>query len=179
MKTILTFGVLTVLALSAFGQGQINFNNRVTTATPNPVDAKIYIDTVGGVLPGAGGIDSTFRAALLGGAVGGTGSTTNSIGTLSLLASPSTAGTWVTVLTGTLAGYLAVGTDSACGSGLPFGSSGLFQVVAWQGTETTWDAAYTDWKQGLIKAGFSNPFASPTTTSATDLNVQTLQGLTS
>jgi hypothetical protein len=180
MKKILTLAALAGLTLSAFGQGQINFNNRVPAATP-PILAAVYGNSTdtnsGGYL--LSGTDTNFRAALLGGATSATASSAASVGTLSLLASPSTAATWITFRTGTVAGYVAVGTDSARDSGLAYGSTGLFQMVAWQGTETTWAAAYADWKNGLIKAGFSNPVSSPVTTGPTDLAVPNLTGLNS
>jgi hypothetical protein len=180
MKKILTLAALAGLTLSAFAQGQINFNNRVPAATP-PILAAVYGNSTdtnsGGYL--LSGSDTSFRAALLGGATSATASSAASVGTLSLLASPSTAATWITFRTGTVAGYVAVGTDSARDSGLAYGSTGLFQMVAWQGTETTWAAAYTDWKAGLIKAGFSNPVSSLVTTGPTDLAVPNLSGLNS
>jgi len=176
MKKILTLAAMAGLTLSAFGQGQINFNNRVTSVTP-AISAPVYLDTVGGTL--LSGSDTSFHAALLGGATTGTAASASTVGTLSLLASPSTAATWITFRTGTLAGFVAVGTDSARDSGLAYGSTGTFQMVAWQGTETTWAAAYADWKNGLIKAGFSNPINSPVTTGPTDLAVPNLTGLNS
>ena len=177
MKKLLTLAAMAGLTMSVFGQGQVQFNNRLTSATPT-VDAKIYLDTVGGPVL-LSGTDTTFRAALLGGPTSASASTAGSIGTLSLLASPSTAATWITFRTGAAAGYVGVGTDVARDSGLPYSSTGLFQVVAWQGTETTWAAAYADWKAGLIKAGWSNPLTLPTSTGPTDLAVPTLAGLQS
>jgi hypothetical protein len=176
MKKLLTLAAMAGLTLSAFGQGQINFNNRVTSVTP-AISAPVYLDVVGGTL--LSGSDTSFHAALLGGATTGTASSASAIGTLSLLASPSTAATWITFRTGTLAGFVAVGTDSARDSGLAYGSTGMFQMVAWQGTETTWAAAYADWKNGLIKAGWSNPITSAVTTGPTDLAVPNLTGLQS
>jgi len=180
MKKLLTLAAMAGLTLSAFGQGQINFNNRVTSVTP-AISAAVYVNSTdtnsGGFL--ASGTDTSYRAALLGGATTGTAASASTAGTLSLLASPSTAATWITFRTGTLAGFVAVGTDSARDSGLAYGSTGTFQMVAWQGTETTWAAAYADWKNGLIKAGFSNPITSPVTTGPTDLAVPNLTGLNS
>lgn len=180
MKKLLTLAAMAGLTLSAFGQGVINFNNRVPAATP-PILSPVYgnsTDTnAGGFL--LSGTDVSFKVALLGGPTTATASSAGSVGTLSLLASPSTGNTWVNFRTGTVAGYVNVGTDSARDSGLAYGSTGLFQVVAWQGTETTWAAAYADWKNGLIKAGFSNPVTSATTLNATDTSVPNLAGLNS
>jgi hypothetical protein len=177
MKKILAIGALATLTLSAFGQGQVNFNNRVLTVTPN-VSAPVYIDVVG-----SGGLASSnfVRAALLGGSTAGTpasvvGGVYNA-GNLSLLVSPSTPATWATFRTGTLAGFVAVGTDSARNSGLAYGSTGLFQMVAWEGTANTWAEAFVAWQSGQIRAGFSNPVILPVTLSAVDLNVPTLQGI--
>jgi hypothetical protein len=168
--------VFTFVAWSnCLGQGLINFNNRVTTATP-PIDVKFYDITSGTAVP-LSGTDQTYRAALLGGPTSATPATASSRGTLSLLASPSTGATWVTFRTGAVAGYVAVGTDGARDSGLPYGSTGIFQVVAWHGTETTWAAAYFDWEHGLIYAGYSNPLTLPVTTGASDLNIPNLVGL--
>src|SRR5882672_7669200 len=123
MKKLLTVGIIATLTLSVFGQGQITFNNRVTTATPNPVLSPVYLDAVGGTA--LNGTDTRFRIALLGGPTTGLpafipNSRTNSsgalvpgMGTLSLLASPSTGATWATFRTGALAGYAGVGTDTA------------------------------------------------------------------
>ncbi len=180
MKKILTIAALAGLTLSTFGQGLVQFNNRNTTSTP-VVDATIWSGTTnaatGGVL--LNGTDTSFRAALIGGATTGTAASAASAGTLSLLASPATSATFVTFRTGAAAGYLGVSTDNTRDSGLAYGSTGLFQVVAWQGTETTWAAAYADWKNGLIKAGWSNPLTLATTLNATDLNVTPLAGLQS
>jgi len=146
MKKLLVLSLLSSLAASAFGQGQVTFNNRVTTSTPLAVVAPIYIGSVGGTL--ASGTDTSLRAALLSGPTGAaaafvSGSRTNqagsssSQGALSLIASPSTGATWTTFRTGTLAGYVAVGTDSARDAGVPFGATAQFQVVAWNGGYNT------------------------------------------
>lgn len=192
MKKILAIGALASLTLSAFGQGQVSFNNRNTTATPNPINSALYLDTVGGVL--LAGTDTQFRAALLGGATTGTpafvpGSRTNSTangtvpaaGNLSLLASPASGATWATFRTGTLAGFFATGTDTARDSGLAYGSTGLFQVVAWNGGYNTWAQAYAAWVAGTpgVRIGASNPLTLPVTQGPTDLAVPTLQGLES
>jgi hypothetical protein len=193
MKKLLALGLLSTLAASAFGQGQVNFQNRATTATPNAVISPIYLGSVGGTL--LSGTDTQFHAALLGAATAlglapaniGHGSRTNgtagadSMGTLPMLASPSTAATWVTFRTGTLAGFLAVGTDSARDAVAPYNSTALFQVVAWSGGYNTWAQAYNAWLSGTpgVLIGASNPLTLPVTSSATALDVPTLQGLES
>jgi hypothetical protein len=174
MKNLLILAGLLASALSALSQGQIIFNNRVTTVTPN-VDAKVSNNWEGG-LP-LSGINPLNRAALLGGPTYGVPASLSGPGSLSLLASPTTGATWVTFRTGAVAGYVAVGTDSARDSGLPYGSTGLFQMVAWQGTQTTWVEAYFAWKDRSIDAMFSNPLILPVSLGPTDLDVPTLQGL--
>jgi hypothetical protein len=164
---------LACLALSSHslrGQGQVNFRNRDLAATPNPVYAPVYLDFIGGIP--IDGTDTSFRAALLGGASDSTpafvpGSTatagTNTapaLGTLNLLASPSTGATWVTFRTGPLAGFVAVGFDYTRDSGLPFGSTGMFQMVVWRGDFDTWDSAFAAWQSGtnsFVLVGASNP----------------------
>jgi len=183
MKKVLALAVLAALTLSAFGQGQIVFNNRVTTVTPN-VSAPIFMADGTTAIAGA-----AARAALLGGALGLAGAVipasgdvmAASAGTLSLLQSPSTTATWATFRTGTLAGFVAVGTDSARNSGLAYGSQGLFQVVAWTGAYDTWTAAFDAWKAGTagVMIGASNPLTRPVSLNPTDLDVPTLQGLES
>ncbi len=175
MKKLLALGILASLTLSALGQGQLNFQNRVTTSTP-AVDAKIYIDVIGGTTPS--GTDTTFRAALLGGAAGSVASSIAGIGNLTMLASPSTSATWVNFRTGAAAGYLPT-TDTARNSGLAYGATGVFQVVAWQGNYTTWAAAYAAGMAGQAKIGWSNPVTSAVTQNALDLAVPNLLGLNS
>src|SRR5260221_9882833 len=87
---LLYAGVLFAVALltqSSSGQGQINFNNFVSSANP-PIDAKIYIystDTNSSGIAISGSY-TTFRAALLAGPATATPTSVGSIGTLSLLA---------------------------------------------------------------------------------------------
>jgi hypothetical protein len=66
MKVKFIAAALLTCWLSCFGQGQIEFNNRITFATPSPIIAPIYLDFVGGTP--CDGTDTTLRAALLGGA---------------------------------------------------------------------------------------------------------------
>jgi hypothetical protein len=186
MKRGLTIIAATMAILQAFGQGQVNFNNRNTAVTPNVV-APIYWESVGGNLASGTG----YRVALLGGSTsltpafipfsrtnGGFGPST--AGTLNLLTSPSTSATWATFRTGTVAGFAAVGTDSARDSGLPYGSTGLFQVVAWSGQFNTWIEAYNAAiADPFVGVGASNPLILPVTLNPTDLNVPALIGLES
>src|SRR5438128_2551048 len=97
MRSNLASVLLFICSLTAFGQGQVSFNNRATTATPNPIISPIYFDS--GAMP-LSGTDTSFRAALLGGPTSSTaafipGSRTNGAsglptpGTLSLLGEPN------------------------------------------------------------------------------------------
>jgi hypothetical protein len=151
---------------ATFGQGLVMFNNRVTTTVP-VIDAPVYYQCRHDEYR-MSGTDPYFHAALLGGPTNAIPVSVTNAGTLQMLASPYTGNTWVTFRTGTLAGYLAVGTDAARDSGLPYGSTGMFQMVAWYGTETTWTAAYNDWKFGLILAGFTTPLILPVSQNASD-----------
>jgi hypothetical protein len=143
MKKVLVLLTL-VAAVSAYSQGTIVFNNRVLTATP-PIQVPIsYANGAGGlagpvtagVLPdntvnvnasGFGGINA--KAALYGGAVG-----TAEADLVLLLNGAGTIGA-VGFRSGTLAGFVNVGTDStrvlkAANGGAPLGQ-GVFQVRAW------------------------------------------------
>lgn len=176
MKKLLTLAALASLTLSAFGQGQVLFNNRATSATP-PLNSPIYLDVVGGVkLEGA-----TYRAALLGGAVGSVATSLSGIGNLATLASPNSGATWVTFRTGgTFGGAVAVGSDGA--RILPtvaYGQSAVLQMVAWAGNYTTWADAYAAGMAAQTKFGWSNPITITTSTSLTDPNLPVLQGLNS
>lgn len=172
MKKLLVLGLLASMGLSAIGQGIVYFNNRVTGV----VDAKIYVDTVGSALLPGGTAGVDFRAALLGGAQGSTASSMAGIGTLALLANPAGTATWVNFRTGAAAGYVG-NTDPARNSGLPYGSTGMFQVVAWQGNYANWAEAYAAGMAGLTKIGWSNPVTVTTTASATDPSTPYLVGL--
>jgi hypothetical protein len=192
LKAILISAFLAASALNAFGQGFVTFNNRITTATPNPIVSPIYLDFVGGIA--LDGTDTSFRAALLGGATSSIpafipGSRTNSTatgvqaeGTLSLLASPATGATWVMFRTGALSGFIELTTDSTRDSGLGFGATGMFQVVAWRGGFTTWVDAYSAWNSGTnssVLIGASNPMILPVSVGPAQTDFPTLQGLES
>jgi hypothetical protein len=193
MKAPIAVGIASSLTMATFGQGLIQFNNRALNATPNPVNSPIYRLDFEGHNP-LDGANTLFRAALLGGPTDAipahvnasrtnANDTDNSYrqGTLSMLASPSSGATWVTFREGLFAGYVAVGTDGARDSGLPYGSIGQFQVVAWGGPYTTWAQAYAAWEANPAHTyiGASNPMFLPTTPNASDQNLPTLQGLES
>jgi hypothetical protein len=150
-----------------FGQGLVNFNNRVTTVSP-VIDAP-----VSDVCPRAqyrlSGTNQNYHAALLGGPTNSIPASHLTAGTLQMLASPYTGNARVTFLTGTEAGYVAVGTDAARDSGLPYGAKGMFQMVAWEGSEVTWTAAFNDARNGLIEVGISDLLILSVSTNALDL----------
>jgi hypothetical protein len=159
-RKIILVGVSIVLWLArtadmVFAQGLVNFNNRVTSSSPT-VDAPISLYCPNG--PRISGEDPLWRAALLGGPTSATATSSVTEGTLQMLASPITGATWVTFRTGAAAGYLAVGSDGARDSGLPYGSYGMFQLVFWHGTDTTWHDARTDWVHGQSLAYYTAPF---------------------
>jgi hypothetical protein len=188
MKKRIALGIGLTLTSTLLGQGLIAFQNRNTAVG---INAPIYLNFVGDTLLNGTG----YRVALLGGPTNAipayrAGSRTNGphlnhevvVGTLSMLGSPSTGATWTTFRTGTAAGYVGVGTDVARDSGLPYGSIGQFQLVAWSGNYNSWPEAVDAYLGGdglnnWIGAG--NPMFLPTTLSASDQNLPTLQGLES
>lgn len=148
LKTLLTLSAATFLTVSAFGQGQVVFQNLDTTITPN-VRSPIYLDFVGGAL--LNGTDQSLHAALIGGTTSLVpanvpGSRTNTAGgplftagTLAMLASPVTGSTWTTFRTGAASGFVGVGTDVArVVADVPYGGQAQVQIVAWNGSFTTW-----------------------------------------
>jgi hypothetical protein len=89
--------------------------------------------------------------------------------------------TWVTFRTGTVAGSVAVTTDASRDSGLAYGSVGMFQIVAWRGPFTTWDAAYSAWLSSTnssVILGASNPMILGVSMTSTSVE-PALQGLES
>jgi hypothetical protein len=158
-RKVLMVGVAITLWLArtadmVFAQGLVNFNNRVTSSSPT-VDASISLYCPNG--PRISGEDLQWRAALLGGPTNATPAQLYTDGTMTLLASPNTGATWVTFRTGGIAGYVAVGSDGARDSGLPYGSFGMFQVAVWHGTETTWRDARQNSTVGITLVDVSAP----------------------
>jgi len=118
-KVILTLGSILV-AIGAYAQGSVNFNNRVTGAVP-PIDAPIYIGAVGG----AKADGAAYMAQLYAGA---------SDATLAAI------GTAVPMRTGAAAGYvtsavLAIPTVAP-------GADARVQIKAWAvASGATYEAA--------------------------------------
>lgn len=102
-------------------------------------------------------------------------------GTLNLLANPSSGATWVTFRTGAAAGFVASSPLDTRDSGLPYSSTGLFQVVAWKGAFATWTDAFAAYQAGTpgVGIGASNPMVLTVTTNLTDMFIPSLQGLES
>lgn len=128
-KALLTLACV-MAAVSAFAQGQINFGNRV----PGSVEAKIT-DAAGNGLSGTG-----FSAQLWAGPAGASES--------QLVPVPNSL---VSFRTGAAAGYITSGAVTV--PGIAVGSTGVFQVRAWDnagGTITSWEAASNKGASALI-----------------------------
>jgi hypothetical protein len=188
MKKLLVLSALACTAASVMAQGYVTFQNLDTGAG---IRSPIYLTTVGGATPS--GTDTSLRAAILGGVTGTApafivGSRTNGSGTvsqqgsLSLLVSPNSGNTWTTFRTGTAAGFVGVGSDSArIVPGVDFLGTAEVQVVAWNGGYNTWAQAYAAWAAGTpgVMIGASNPLTVTLPASATDPNLAKLIGLES
>lgn len=188
MKKLLVITMFTALAVSSYGQGQVQFQNRDTANTPT-ILAPIYLDGTNGTA--LSGTQPLYRVALLGGSTSGqaafisgslssTSTGTSRAGNLSLLASPSTGATWTTFRTGAAAGYVGVGGDAGRDGGA-YGSTIQVQVVAWFGAFNDWNSAYAAWLSGdpNVKIGASNAINVTLPASATDPNLTRLVGLQS
>jgi len=152
MKKLLTLGALAVLAVSAYGQGLVTFNNRDTV---NNILAPVT-DDAGTTLSGA-----AANIALLGGPTSFVPASLSSAGTLLMLASPNSGKTYVSFRTGTLAGFAAVGADSSrVLSNVGFGADAQLQLVSWTGVWTDWASAFAAWQANPANTqiGFSAPW---------------------
>jgi PEP-CTERM motif len=174
MKKLLALALLgSSLTLTAFGQGEVQFKNFISGV----VDARITQDvTTPGSPVNIDGSDPLFRAALLGGAVGGTAATMNDAGSLALLSSPDGTSTYVGFRTAGAAGILNIGNEAArVVPGVNWGGSAMVQVVAWYGNETDYAAAVA----ANDPRGVSNTLTLTLPSSATDPNLANLVGLQS
>lgn len=131
MKKLLVIGALCVTAAAALGQGTLNFNTRVLTATP-PVDAPGFLDSLTGAkLEGA-----AYSAQLYAGTASGALSAIGSV---------------INFRTGSVAGYLNGGALTL--NQFTPGSTIFVQVRAWAtASGTTYEAATA--AQGIV--GTSN-----------------------
>jgi len=153
MKKLLTLSVLAALAVSAYGQGIVTFNNR---DAGNNILAPVT-DSAGVALSGA-----QANIALLGGPSSFIPASLSTAGTLSMLASPTSGKTYVTFRTGALAGFAAVGSDTGrTVPGVDFGGNNAqLQLVAWTGAWTDWASAFAAWQvnPAATSIGFSTPW---------------------
>ncbi len=172
MKKLLALALMGSLSLTAFGQGQVIFKNFISGV----INAKITeTHTTPGTPTLVDGSDPLFRAALLGGAVGGTAATTTSAGTLAMLSSPDGTATYVGFRTGGAAGLLNVGSESArVVTDVNWGGQAMVQVVAWYGNYTSYADALA---AGDTFVGVSNPLTLTLPSGPTDPNVANLVGL--
>lgn len=165
MKKLLTVSAMALLAVSAYGQGQVAFNN--LDKTHNIL--ALVKDGSGTLLAG-----DAARAALLGGPTAGAVAyniNTGVAGNLTMLASPVTGNTWVNFRTGAAAGYVNVGSDSPrILNNVGYNASATLQMVAWTGTYTDFTQAWNAWKSNPAgtQIGASAPWTVTTTLSAID-----------
>ena len=171
MKRLLALALMGALALSAFGQGQVQFQNRDTAAG---IDAPIYGLFGRGLADGA---DPLYRAALLGGSTSGEPAAGFSRGTLSMTANPDNPDlTWVGFRTGPAAGYLNVGSNAArLIFDVNWGGQALVQVVGWYGNYNN----YREALNGNAPVGFSAPLTVTLPAGPIDPNLTKLAGLQS
>ena len=170
MKRLFALSLFMAFAGAVPGQGIIYFNNRV----PGLVDAKIYFSyTLETPLTGP-----EYHAALLGGPATGTPTSWVGLGTLKQLSNPSTGVSTVSFRTGAAAGYVS-NVNTGRDSQLPYGSIGMFQVVAWRGNYMNWAQAYAAGIAGMANIGWSNPVYVTVTANATDVSTPYLVGLQS
>ena len=173
MKRLFALLLFMAFAGAVSGQGIIYFNNRV----PGLVDAKIYYDYTY-TIPLTG---SEFHAALLGGPTTRTPASVAGPGTLKQLSNPDNGYvSAVTFRTGAAAGYVS-NVNTARDSQLAYGSTGMFQVVIWQGNYSTWPEAYEAMflPGSTVKVGWSNPVNVTVTANPLDTATPYLIGLQS
>jgi hypothetical protein len=120
-KVILTLGSMLV-AIGAYAQGTVNFNNHVTGSTP-PIDAPVYVGAVGGTK--AAGTD--YLAQLY------AGPSDTSLAAI---------GTAVPFRTGAAAGYVTTAAASLAIPTVAPGADAKIQVKAWAASSgATYEAA--------------------------------------
>jgi len=164
-KTLLLVAVL-VATLSAYGQGVVNFNNRVAADANGPLVDGPITDPAGNRVQGGQG----YRAALYGGPIG------TPVGSL-VLTTNSTSGAGAVDFRTTAAtyGYVNVGAEGArVIPGAPYGSQVVLQIRAWGGGHATYEAAVA----AGAPTGVSPVVTIGTTTSPTDQIIPRMVGLT-
>lgn len=205
MRKNLLVAALLASAISAFGQGSINFNNRVTTGTAGspqgPVVAPIFgVDTADPFALKKGNPASDWNGTngptpvpsggqTYGGApLRGTGFTAQLWGAnanktdaeLVLVATT----TFKTLTAANQAGFIANPTAAPIVTDTPSSASerAKFQLRVWDnqgGTILTWDQALSQWQAGRIAVGTSDIFTVPFQLGLGTTLPPTLQGLQS
>jgi hypothetical protein len=179
MKIFTALAVFVVAAVSALGQGQIIFNNRVIgqVVAPvygiNPAVSGLY-RVSGNATTNGGTVDYTgfplvsgtnFTAQLWYGPVGAP------MNALQPVTSP--AGTVPFRSTANTGGFIQNSVDAAILNGIPFGSMATLQMRVWYnhgGTITSWAQAISSAQFGSQYAfGFSDTFTSPVLSAPPDV----------
>lgn len=175
MKKLITVSAMALLAVSAFGQGQVNFNN----LDKNNNVLYLFKDASGNPLSG-----TAASAALLGGP--SAGATAYVIagqvaGNLTMLASPiAPFNSVLNFRTGAAAGYVNTAGDAArVVPGVAYGAQAALQMVVWTGSSKDWTTAWSAWKTDPTSTQIAvSPMWTVTTTlSSTDPNFPVNSGL--
>lgn len=150
---LFAFAAFGMLTWSAFGQGQVIFDNYI----PGIVDARVSVLYDDGTRALVDGSDPLFRAALLGGPLGTLVATSFSPGDLKALSSPTDPSeTYVGFATGQNAGLVDVdGNAARVITGVNWGGVAMVQMVAWYGDYTS----YADAISADAPRGFSLPLS--------------------
>jgi MYXO-CTERM domain-containing protein len=167
MKKILLLAALVGMAVTSFGQGVVQFNNKVSASGVDaPITGVTGAKIDESLTPG-------YRAALYG-IVGSIPGSDSALDNQILVSSIGSGNTWVNFRTGAAAGYINTAGDA----GRMFASGGFsatvtVQVRAWFGNYSTYEAA----RAAGAPIGKSNMVQMTTTTSATDTSVPAIVGL--
>jgi hypothetical protein len=162
MKKTILASIALCVAIGAYAQGTVTFNNNGTgyrapiygpeagvsslskignTTAGTPAGTQVY---TGGLLVGSG-----YVAQLFSGAAGTTDANL-------LVAAPAT----VTFRTGSASGYTST-TTATLANVAKDAASAVFQIRVWDNTSglyATWAEAFPAWQSGLIAAGMGNLF---------------------
>jgi len=174
MKKLITVSAMALLAVSAFGQGQVQFNNL------DKANNILYLirDASGTTLSG-----TAASAALLGGPAAGAvayGISPVVTGNLTMLASPVTGNSVLHFRTGNAAGYVDTAGDAPrILNNVGYGASAALQMVVWTGSSPDWTSAWTAWQAnpGTTQIAVSPMWTVTTTLSAIDTGFAVNTGL--
>jgi hypothetical protein len=182
MKKLAVLSLIAALACSAFGQGQINFINKVTSPSINaPIFEADGVTKLDGANP-------LYHAALLGGAAGSLGASINfatfvaTAGNMALTFDPTSAFSVVGFRTGAAIGYVATAPNTfRVIPGVAYGGTAVVQEVVWKGNYSDWASAVAAWNAGTagVEIGVSSVLTLVTSTSATDPAPPSMVGLNS